>query len=40
MNTVESGGANGKKALWAVQVLVLPLLGLIVWFSPGPRGKS
>lgn len=28
-----------KKAIWAALVIVLPLLGLIIWFLAGP-GKD
>lgn len=28
-----------KKALWAALVIVLPVLGLIIWFIAGPGRK-
>jgi hypothetical protein len=31
--------ARGTKALWAVLIL-LPVLGLIVWYFAGPRGEG
>ena len=31
--------SNGKKALWIAIVLVLPVLGLILWYLFGPKGK-
>jgi succinate dehydrogenase/fumarate reductase cytochrome b subunit len=34
----QSGTSNEKKALWIVLVILLPLIGLIVWFFLGPRG--
>lgn len=41
INIFQSSASNGKKLLWTVLVLVLPLLGLILWFFLGPRhGKS
>lgn len=40
INIAQSSASNGKKALWIVLVLVLPVLGLILWFVLGPRGKS
>ena len=40
INIVQSSAVNGKKVLWTVLVLVLPLLGVILWFFMGPRGKS
>ncbi len=37
----QSKAAPGNKALWIVLVLVLPLLGLVIWFMLGPRvGKN
>ena len=37
VNILQSGADTGKKVLWIVVVLVLPLLGLILWFFLGPR---
>ena len=36
----QSSAGNGVKAAWIVAVLLLPLLGLIVWFLFGPGNKS
>ena len=37
----QSGASTGKKVLWIVLVLLLPVLGLILWFFLGPRpGRS
>ena len=38
INIFQSSASNGKKLLWTVVVLLLPLLGLILWFFLGPRG--
>ena len=38
INIAQSSASNGKKVLWIVLVLLLPLLGLILWFFLGPRG--
>jgi len=41
VNIAQSGASTGKKVLWIVIVLVLPVLGLVLWFLLGPRtGKS
>jgi succinate dehydrogenase/fumarate reductase cytochrome b subunit len=40
INIAQSSASNEKKALWIVLVVLLPLLGLILWFFLGPRGKS
>jgi hypothetical protein len=37
LNIFQSSATTGKKALWIVLVLVLPLLGLIIWYLAGPR---
>ena len=38
LNIVQSSSSIGKKVLWIVLVLVLPLLGVIIWYFAGPRG--
>ncbi|HKE94534.1 MAG TPA: PLDc N-terminal domain-containing protein [Povalibacter sp.] len=41
INIFQSSASTGKKVLWTVVVLILPLLGLILWFFLGPRtGKT
>jgi succinate dehydrogenase/fumarate reductase cytochrome b subunit len=37
INIFQSSASNEKKLLWIIVVLVLPLLGLILWFFLGPR---
>ncbi len=37
LQIVKSAAGDGKKALWIAIVLVLPLLGLILWFLLGPK---
>jgi len=38
LNIVQSSAANGSKVLWIALVVLLPLLGLVIWFFAGPRG--
>lgn len=38
MNIFQSAASNGKKLLWTVVVILLPVFGLILWFLLGPRG--
>jgi hypothetical protein len=38
INIFQSSASNEKKLLWILVVLLLPLLGLILWFFLGPRG--
>lgn len=40
ISVVQSGASTGKKVLWILLVVVLPVVGLILWFLLGPRGKS
>jgi succinate dehydrogenase/fumarate reductase cytochrome b subunit len=41
LNISQSSASNGRKLVWILVVLLLPLLGLIVWFLAGPRsGKG
>jgi hypothetical protein len=41
LNIAQSNVSNGKKVLWILLVLLLPLAGLIVWYLLGPKsGKS
>lgn len=37
IKTVESRATTGIKVLWVVVILLLPLVGLILWFFLGPR---
>ena len=38
INIAQSSASNEKKALWIVLVVLLPVLGLILWYFLGPRG--
>ena len=37
INILQSSTSNEKKLLWTLVVVLLPLLGLILWFFLGPR---
>ncbi len=39
VKTIQSRASTGKKVLWIVVLLVLPLLGFILWLIFGPRGN-
>jgi hypothetical protein len=39
VSIVQSSASTGNKVLWILLVLILPVLGLILWFFLGPRGK-
>jgi hypothetical protein len=38
VQVARSREAPGTKALWTALIVLLPVLGLIVWFFAGPRG--
>lgn len=40
INIAQSSESAGAKALWIVLVLVLPVLGLIIWWFAGPKSAS
>ena len=37
INIFQSSVSNEKKLIWIIAVLLLPLLGLILWYFLGPR---
>lgn len=39
ISIVQSRASTGGKVLWVVFILILPLLGLIVWFLAGPKAR-
>lgn len=39
VSIVSSAATAGKKALWILLIVVLPLVGFIIWLIAGPRGK-
>jgi hypothetical protein len=39
INILQSSASNEKKLLWVLLVILLPLLGLILWYFLGPRDK-
>ena len=41
INIAQSSASNEKKLIWILVVVLLPLLGLILWYFLGPRsGKA
>jgi len=41
INIFQSSISNEKKLAWTIAVVLLPLLGLILWYFLGPRdGKA
>jgi len=37
LNIFQSSSTTGSKALWIILVLVLPLIGVVIWYFAGPR---
>jgi len=37
VRTVQSSASAGKKTLWIVFILLLPVIGIVVWFFIGPK---
>lgn len=40
ISVIGSGASTGRKVLWVLLILILPLLGLILWLLFGPRSSS
>jgi len=40
INIFQSSASNQKKLIWIFVVVLLPLLGLILWFFLGPRDRK
>ncbi len=40
INISQSAASNEKKLIWIVAVILLPLLGLILWYFLGPRSSK
>jgi Phospholipase_D-nuclease N-terminal len=37
VNIIQSGADTGRKVLWIVLVVFLPVLGFILWYFLGPK---
>ena len=37
INIIQSPDTTGKKVLWTVVVILLPVLGFILWYFMGPK---
>ena len=37
VNIVQSAADTGRKVLWVVLVIVLPVIGFVLWWFLGPR---
>lgn len=39
LNVIKSNVDVGKKVLWILLIVLLPVIGLIIWALMGPRGN-
>lgn len=39
VNIVKSNAQTGKKVLWVLLIVFLPVIGLVIWALLGPRGN-
>lgn len=37
VSIIGSGASQGQKVIWILLILVLPVIGLIIWFLAGPK---
>lgn len=40
VSVLQSSASTGVKVLWTVIILLLPVVGLIVWYFLGPRSTA
>ena len=40
INIFQSSASSEKKLIWIIAVVLLPVLGLVLWYFLGPRGGS
>jgi len=40
VKVVQSSAPTLNKVIWIVVILVLPIIGLVVWYLMGPGGKD
>ena len=39
VKVIQSQASTGNKVFWVVLILLLPLVGVILWFFLGPKGN-
>ena len=40
VSIVGSNASTGRKVLWTLLVVILPVLGFLIWLIAGPRAAS
>ncbi|RVU84014.1 PLDc_N domain-containing protein [Leucothrix sargassi] len=38
IKVINSGAGTGAKVLWTAIIVILPVIGLLLWFFLGPKG--
>ena len=38
ISIIKSGASTGSQVLWVLLILLLPVVGLIIWWFAGPKG--
>lgn len=39
VSVIGSNSTTGKKVVWVLLILLLPILGFLIWFVTGPRAR-
>jgi uncharacterized membrane protein len=40
VNILGSSATVGSKVIWTLVILLLPVIGVIIWFFMGPRNRA
>ena len=40
ISVVGSNASSGRKAIWVLLIVVLPVLGFLIWLLAGPRSAA
>ena len=40
LSILRSAASGGSKFLWCLLVFLLPVLGLLIWYAAGPKGRT
>ena len=38
IKVLNSGAGTGTKVLWTLIIIILPVIGVLLWFFAGPKG--
>jgi succinate dehydrogenase/fumarate reductase cytochrome b subunit len=38
ISIIKSGASTGSQVLWVLLIILLPVVGLIIWWFAGPKG--